>query len=104
MNQIKTFVKDFFSYYFSAIVELLLIITEIIIHIFKIIINFTTNVVKPNLLEFFADVCFILLIVYQSFLAVTSNCCLGISKLFLYISKITHDKSEELLNRHWNLS
>jgi hypothetical protein len=101
MRQTKTFIKDFFCFYFTVISEFLLMATEICTCILKTLATFTDNIIKPNIIEFFTDICFISLIVYQSFLSVTSNCCLGFSKFFYCISKITHDKSEELINKNW---
>lgn len=104
MKQINTFLKDFISHFLSIALELLIVVVNIISQTITTIIKFIKNIIVPNILYLLSDFYFISLILYQSFLSFISNICLYISKFFLSISKLTHNKSEELLHKNWDVN
>jgi len=55
----------------------------------------------PLITEFMADFCVIILLACQIILSLFSSTSLTISKFFFYLSKFSHKKSEEIINRLW---
>jgi hypothetical protein len=101
MKQISIFLKDFIGTFVNFMFIFLVGLTQIISYVLETIVNLVQDIVIPNLLNLFLDLSYISLIVYQGIVSSTSNVCLMLSKFFLVVSQSTHEKSEELIRKHW---
>jgi len=96
MRFVSDFINTFFGFVFVALMTFSYIISELFKSI-KCLFVF----LKPLTTEVLADVSLILLFFYQIILSVFSSMCLNISKFLFCVSKVSHKKSEEIINRLW---
>jgi hypothetical protein len=94
------FVSDFINTFFGFIFVALMTFSYIISELFKSIKGLF-NFLKPLTTEVLTDASFILFFFYQIFLSTFASICLNISKFLFCISKVSHKKSEEIINRLW---
>jgi len=99
----RLFVRDFvqtFSHFFIYGVYTIL---YIIIEIFQTFKKFIKNIVMPIFFECCHDLKLFLTVILQGLYEILANLFLNISKLTLKISKKYHYKSEDLVNKHWEI-
>jgi hypothetical protein len=96
MRFISDFINTFFGFIFVGLMTFSYVISELWKSI-KGLFSFA----KPLSIEALADVSLILLFFYHIFLSTFSSICLTISKFLFCISKVSHKKSEEIVNRLW---
>ena len=94
------FVSDFINTFFGFVFVALMTFSYIISELFKSIKGLFVFL-KPLTTEVLADVSLILLFFYQIILSVFGSMCLNISKFLFCVSKVSHKKSEEIINRLW---
>ena len=96
MRFVSDFINTIVGFAFLALMTASYIISELLKSI-KGLFSFA----RPLTSEILADVSLIVLLAYQMALSVFSSMFLGISKFFFCISKASHKKSEEIINRLW---
>ena len=101
MRSIKKFLTDFVGFYFIILGTFFVGLFEIVTQIIFALQKLWYGVLLPNLVELFADVFFMSLILYQSYLSCSSNICLSLSKIFLRLAEYSHKRSEEVIERTW---
>jgi len=79
------------------------IFLSIIIEIYQTIKRIAKNVFVPLILELGFDAKLFMLITLQGIYDVLSSLFLRLSKITLYISKTFHQKSESIIQKHWEL-
>lgn len=94
------FVSDFINTFFGFVFVALMTFSYVLSEIWKTIKGLFCFV-KPLTTEVLADVSLFLLFFYQIILSVFSSMCLNISKFLFCVSKVSHKKSEEIINRLW---
>lgn len=96
MRFVSDFINTIFGFAFLALMTASYIASETFKSI-KGLFSF----VRPLTSEMLADLSLIVLFFYQMVLSVFSSISLGISKFFFSLSKVSHKKSEEIINRLW---
>lgn len=94
------FVSDFINTIFGFVFVALMTASYIVSEAFKSIKGLF-SFARPLITEVMADVSLIIILGYQMVLSVFSSMSLGISKFFFCLSKVSHKKSEEIINRLW---
>ena len=96
MRFVSDFINTIIGFTFLALMTASYIISEAFKSI-KGLFSFA----RPLTSEILADLSLIVLFFYQMVLSVFSSMSLGISKFFFCLSKVSHKKSEEIINRLW---
>lgn len=96
MRFVSDFINTIVGFAFLALMTASYVVSEIFKSI-KGLFSFAS----PLASEVLADVSLIILLAYQMVLSVFSSMSLGISKFFFCLSKVSHKKSEEIVNRLW---
>lgn len=96
MRFVSDFINTIVGFAFLALMTASYVISEIFRSI-KGLFSFA----RPLITEVMADVSLILLFFYQMVLSVFSSISLNISKFFFCLSRVSHRKSEEIINRLW---
>lgn len=96
MRFVSDFINTFFGFIFVGLMTFSYVVSELWKSI-KGLFSFA----KPLTTEVLADVSLILLFFYQIFLSAFSSICLSVSKFLFCVSKVSHKKSEEIVNRLW---
>jgi len=101
LRPIKSFVQDFTRAYFYFLFEALMGVSSLILSIALTIKLFIVNVITPCLVELFADLCFIVHIIRQSYYEFT---CVGIMFMTRYLLRYAnycHKESEKIVESTW---
>lgn len=96
MRFVSDFINTILGFAFLALMTASYVVSETFKSI-KGLFSFASPLVS----EVLADVSLIVLFFYQMVLSVFSSMSLGISKFFFCLSKVSHKKSEEIINRLW---
>ncbi len=96
------FATDFAGCFIILAGAVLIAIVEMLVQIKQTLEKFLFDCVVPLILEFAAFANWILAIAWQGTLSITSDVTLHLSKWFLQVSKATHAKSEQLIEKTWN--
>ena len=96
MRFVSDFINTLAGFVFIALITASYIVAEILKSI-KGLFSFA----RPLITEVMADLSLIVLFFYQMVLSVFGSMSLGISKFFFSLSKVSHKKSEEIINRLW---
>jgi len=102
MKKINMFIMDFAGYFVILAGAVLIAIVELLVQIKQTLEKFLFDCVVPLMLEFAAFANWILAIAWQGILNITSDVALHLSKWFLRVSKASHAKSEQLIEKTWN--
>lgn len=102
MRNINRFVIDFLGYFILLVGSVLIAIAEIITQIVYSLQKLWHSVLVPMFLESMVFLHWFGLIAYQAILCVTSDWSLYLSKKLLQLSKLSHEQSEQLINKTWN--
>lgn len=96
MRFVSDFINTIFGFAFLALMTASYVVSEV----FKTIKGLF-SFARPLITEVMADISLIVLFFYQMVLSVFSSMSLGVSKFFFFLSKVSHKKSEEIINRLW---
>ena len=96
MKFVSDFINTFIGFVFVALMTFSYIVSELLKSI-KGLFGF----IKPLITEILADISLLLLLSYQMLLSIFSSISLRMSKFLFCISKVSHKKSEEIINRLW---
>jgi len=101
MNFIARFVLDFLNTFACIISSGIVILVEATAQIVNTIRNFYAGIIAPFVVEIVADINFILIVMSQMIMSITSDSTLLLSQWLLKISQFSHEKSEQLIHRSW---
>ena len=101
MRTIKSFVHDFTRAYFYFLFETLIGVSSLILSTALTIKLFVVNVVAPCLIELFADLCFIVHIIRQSYYELTCVSIMFITRYLLKYANYCHKESEKIVDSTW---
>jgi hypothetical protein len=96
MRFFSDFINTIVGFTFVALMTASYIVSELFNSI-KGLFSFA----RPLISEIIADILLIILLSYQIILSLFSSTSLTISKFFFCLSKVSHKKSEEIINRLW---
>jgi hypothetical protein len=100
INQITKFICDFVGYFAFVLFSLATFLVELVSQV-SYFLNGLKSFLTTLLIEGFADLFIIMAVIYIGILVTMSNTSLYLSKLFLALAKITHDRSEKLVEKCW---
>jgi len=101
LRTIKSFIQDFTRAYFYFLLEALIGVGSFILSIALTIKLFIFNVIAPSLVELFADLCFIVHIIRQSYYELTCVGIMFITRYLLRYASYCHKESEKIVESTW---
>lgn len=99
----KKFLSDFIISLLYMAFQGLYIVIDLAHSIISSTIKIMNNIVRPAVVELLADISMVLNVIWQSFLEVSSNVLLSISKITLSWSESLHNRAEQLLYKNWDI-
>ncbi|NBW57260.1 hypothetical protein EBR43_05655 [bacterium] len=103
MQKIKMFVLDFVGYFVILAGAALIAAIELMVQMKFMLEKCICQTIIPAALEMTACIHWLLALLWQSMLSVTSDAALHCSKWLLQVSKACHIKSEQLIDKTWSV-